>query len=328
MCARVGRHAIGLCALTIAGCTPDTSLKHRCNADHDCATGRLCTGGICVPRSAVDSSAVSDGGPPGETDGGPQADTRRLGRDRANIMFVTSELLELRFEPLEVADDRCNNAAAAAGLPGEYRAWISSSEVHARDRLGQARGWVRPDGLPFADTVDDIVNGRIFTPPLIDERGQAIVVPGAFDDQAAVATGTSSFGYNIPQENGNDWRRPNEPIGVGSAIGTTDRWTYYAGVSFEYGGRIYCFGVDQDFPVRPAPESGKRAFLSEAKFFPGGGIAAADGLCAAEAATAGLAGSLRRCPSQCARDRSVRRRSARHHIECDQHGPIRRAHKG
>jgi len=56
---------------------------------------------------------------------------------------------------------------------------------------------------------------------------------------------------------------------------------------------IYCFGVDKVTPVAPAPAAGRLAFLTDAYFRPGGGIQAADGLCAAEASAAGIAGRFK-----------------------------------
>ena len=56
--------------------------------------------------------------------------------------------------------------------------------------------------------------------------------------------------------------------------------------------RIYCFGVDQNFPVVPAETPGKRAFVLDATFTPVGGRDAADLACANEAADAGLTGEF------------------------------------
>ena len=108
-------------------------------------------------------------------------------------MFVTSQKYPPRFQPLENADAKCNDAATAGGLPGEYRAWLSTAAIYARDRLAGARGWVRRDGSPFADTVDDLVAGKIFNPPLLDEFGNE--VRSGIDD--FVATGTDATGYNV-----------------------------------------------------------------------------------------------------------------------------------
>src|SRR5213592_2896892 len=88
----------------------------------------------------------------------------------ANYVFVTSTT----HAPDELgpadADRICNARAQAAGLPGTYVAWLSSSTEPARDRLGSARGWVRLDGLPFTDTLADLAAGKVFYPVGLDER--------------------------------------------------------------------------------------------------------------------------------------------------------------
>jgi hypothetical protein len=92
----------------------------------------------------------------------------------ANLVFVTSQhVIAGQLGSLAAADARCNDAAGGAGLPGHYVAWLSTSKTSAIDRLAGARGWVRPDGRPFADTPADIAAGRIWYPASIDENGAA-----------------------------------------------------------------------------------------------------------------------------------------------------------
>src|SRR5215510_6780649 len=75
----------------------------------------------------------------------------------ANLVFVTSQhVIAGQLGSLAAADAVCNESAANAGLPGVYVAWLSTSATNAIDRLAGARGWVRPDGRPFADTSADI----------------------------------------------------------------------------------------------------------------------------------------------------------------------------
>jgi hypothetical protein len=278
-------------------CTPDLSLKHRCLVDSDCVAGRTCAGGECRATAAGDASSAEDAG---AADGGVSGADGKGGDGgdgvgilpgvRPNVVFVTSEKIELRFESLDVADEKCNAAARAAGLPGEYRAWLSTVDVDARDRLGSARGWVRPDGVPFADTLEDIVNGRILNPPALDELG--VEIPP--EDDYAVATATNPFGYHAPGFDCDDWTSGESTTMLlgGRARATTDHWTFYSYGDCSAPGRIYCFGVDQSFPVAPAPVAGKRAFISDKmlQWSPGG--ASADAHCAAEAADAGLSGSF------------------------------------
>jgi hypothetical protein len=277
MAAVVGLAAVSA-ALTAMACAADTTLKHRCVTDEDCAAGRVCVNGMC--RSPTPNSIRDAGG---------SASTGT----RPNYMFVTSQRVDLRLRSLERADAHCSSAAADAGLPGDYRAWLSTDDVHARDRLGRARGWIRVDGAPFADTVDDLVAGRIFNPPSVNERGQTLSI----DDVEPIATGTNPFGYNMPGANCHNWTLDGfeqypEGTLAGSPHGTTNSWTASYEVECEPS-RLYCFGVDQEWPVRPAEvlvPGSKRAFVTDGLFRPGGGLAAADALCAGEAAEAGLPG--------------------------------------
>src|SRR5262249_30645591 len=78
----------------------------------------------------------------------------------AHYAFVTSTTyVPGNWGSVGTADSACNTRAAAAGLPavGSYRAWLSTSTVTARSRLTPARGWIRTDGLPVADTAVSLV---------------------------------------------------------------------------------------------------------------------------------------------------------------------------
>ena len=247
-----------LSVVAIGSCTLDLSLKHRCETASDCEPGRACVRHVC--------QAAATG-------------------QRPNIMFVTSRRYPPRFQPLEDADAKCNDAADAAGLPGDYRAWLSTAAIYARDRLAGARGWVRTDGAPFADTVDDLVAGRIFNPPMFDEFGHEV----RSGDTDVVATGTDPTGYNSPGNTCNEWA--NDQAGnvlYGTTDGTTGVWTSFFISSCGTPMRLYCFGVDQVFAVTPAETAGKIAFVSDALFTPVGGREAADAACAREADAAGI----------------------------------------
>src|SRR5262245_12432676 len=83
----------------------------------------------------------------------------------SNVAFVTTRTLNpSTFGGLAGADAICQATADQAGLPGTYIAWLSTTTTNAVDRLAGSRGWVRTDGVPFADTPADIAAGRIFAP--------------------------------------------------------------------------------------------------------------------------------------------------------------------
>ncbi len=77
-----------------------------------------------------------------------------------NVVFVSSTTSNGDLGGQAGADAECASLATAASLPsGTYKAWLSTSTANAISKLGGARGFVRPDGQPFADQVSDIATG-------------------------------------------------------------------------------------------------------------------------------------------------------------------------
>lgn len=174
--------------------------------------------------------------------------------------------------------------AQDAGLPGEFVAWLSTSEVDAIDRLNGARGWVRPDGRPFVDRPVDILEGRIFYPPVLDELGQEV-------RNRRALTGTSEDGDAASTcEN---WTTVVDATAtVGEPGATFSAWssdtTHDCAENQSVG--VYCFGVDGSVPVEHEPVEGRRAFVTALSLDGSAGLAAFDETCAAEAEGAGLSG--------------------------------------
>src|SRR5690606_37464596 len=84
--------------------------------------------------------------------------------EKHNVVFVTStQQAAGSLGGLEGADALCRARAEAGGLPRpeSYVAWLSDDTVSAIDRLSGSRGWVRPDGRPFVDTLADLESGII-----------------------------------------------------------------------------------------------------------------------------------------------------------------------
>jgi hypothetical protein len=77
-------------------------------------------------------------------------------------------------------DTECNAAATAAGINDAagagYIAVMSDGASTARARLGAARGWVRRDGTPFADTQAALFDAdQVLNPIRFDEYGEALI---------------------------------------------------------------------------------------------------------------------------------------------------------
>jgi hypothetical protein len=87
-----------------------------------------------------------------------------------NIMFVTNTASTGDLAGPDGADKTCGTLARAAGFVGTYVAYLSSTSVAgvvttAASRVGSATGWVRPDGTPIMNTVDQLVAGTLFNAP-------------------------------------------------------------------------------------------------------------------------------------------------------------------
>lgn len=204
---------------------------------------------------------------------------------QANLVFMTSLGVPKGPNVVEQADGLCNELAQDAGLPGEYVAWLSTSEVAALDRLRGARGWVRPDGLPFADRPSDILEGRIFYPPVLDELGAEVRSRRAL-------TGTSAAGE--VSANCEDWTITEKVSAtIGEPGATFSAWTSDGSLNCAEAQSlgVYCFGVDLSVPVAFEPQEGRHAFVTATLFDGSVGFDAFDEACATEATGAGLEGS-------------------------------------
>jgi hypothetical protein len=233
--------------------------------------------GVGCGRLAFDPIGVVDDAEP---DGSGSASV--------NIAFVTSTNVQPSTLGGQIgADAFCAQRAAAAGLPtNTYVAWLSTSTSDAKTRVGDARGWVRTDGLPFADTLDALLMGRVLYPLRIDEN--KLDRPNA-----ATLTGTSRDGvFHTSASQCADF------MGLGTATfgwsdGGTDIWTEQPGFDCGEPAPLYCFGIDHQTEVTVAPVTGRRAFVTKTGFGATSGLAGADAICEFEAQDAGLPGTFR-----------------------------------
>jgi hypothetical protein len=201
-----------------------------------------------------------------------------------NIVFATSTTQNGNLGGLAGADQLCATRASAAGLTGNYVAWLSTSSVDAIDRLGGASGWVRPDGKPFANTP----LSAIYYPIRQDEFGNELWGRQVF-------TGTDRNGTKETGSMCSDWAANTGRGRSGGTNVTHVSWTdHYGGDdACSYEQSIYCFGIDHSADVTPSSSSMRIAFLSDGDFSPGSGIAEADALCQTEATGAGLTGTFK-----------------------------------
>ena len=205
-----------------------------------------------------------------------------------NIAFVTSTSHTGDVNGLLGADRLCQARADAAGLPGTYRAWLSTDATSAISRLAGASGWVRPDDRPVANTPAELAAGRMFHPIRLDENGRDV---GDVD----VMTGTNANGTMSTASDCGDYNLADtQSVTHGRADGVSSPFSIFGSGACSTARRMYCFGIDHAATVAPTPPTSfRRAFITSASWTPGGGLASADALCTSEATAAGLPGTYR-----------------------------------
>jgi cysteine-rich repeat protein len=203
-----------------------------------------------------------------------------------NVAFVTSTTYKVStLGGLAGADAACATRASAADLPGNFVAWMGTSEVAIAARLEGARGWVRPDGKPFLDEADAQAT---FYPPSITELGNLVSRDGP-PTAGGYASGAS----------GNecaDWtsEAADQYLLSGDPTGGTGAWNgSWTSTQCSSPFRLYCLQRDFSNVLSFEPTGGRLAFVSNEPWFPEGGLSAADARCDQDALDAGLSGSFK-----------------------------------
>ncbi len=170
----------------------------------------------------------------------------------------------------------CQALADAAGLDGEFVALLwDSTNTPPSSRLPGSRGWVDTLGRPIADLPTDFDNATTLYPMNHDETGQVVT------DIAWTGHGGTSC---------TNWTTQ---AGIGIVANTYETLFVFtpnnSGCAATW--HLNCVERGRVVPVTPAVATGRIAFVTAGQFTPGGGLAAADALCNAEASTAGLPGT-------------------------------------
>ncbi len=221
---------------------------------------------------------------------------------------------------LAAGDAICQARAAEAGLSGNFVAWLSDANNDAYCRVHNLPGkksancgqgglpveagpWVRTDGFPFSETIDQLVNdGKVLAPVRYDESGNAFVGSQNY------MTGTNADGtYDaIGNTTCSNWTsntsNPMVHAVGGFTDGTTYSWTHnYSGACNSSSWRLLCLEAGPGVPLPPYTTDGKKVFVTSSSGTgdlgtwagAGGnsGLAAGDAICRSKAAEAGLANS-------------------------------------
>jgi hypothetical protein len=228
----------------------------------------------------------------------------------ANIAFVSSAtytILQLAAlgsgatqaeRVLSGADSKCTTLANSlpAGTPSNtYVAWLSRSGVTAKSRIGDARGWVRRDGKPFAaQLAGSRYQVPVLYPPEVDETGAILAAGGpvwsASNDDGS-ASGNDCTNWT---ETGTSYH-----MTTGERSGGTFSWSGYSNNPCAGPYALYCLGTRYTAAVPPpAPPSPRKvAFMLDVNkgysIRPNGNLLDADMVCNTTATQSGLPGTYK-----------------------------------
>ncbi len=209
------------------------------------------------------------------------ATTARFDTLSANLAFVTSTTFLGNLGSAAAYERQCNTLATAAGINNStndaYVSWMAASNYAPATLLGSTRGWVRLDLLPWIDDMTTALStGAVYYPVAYDENGQRVIA-----DTLSGMGGTGVL-YNC-----NDW--------TDSTLNTTHGNTHAGGKwwivnnvgisSCANASRVICLMKGANTPVTVTPVVGKKIYLTKTGWVPGGGLAAADAKCLADAPT-------------------------------------------
>ena len=183
-----------------------------------------------------------------------------------NLIFVTHDTFATTLGGVAAYDAKCNAAASAVGLNNlagsGYIAYLSSPSSLASTRLGSARGWVRLDGRPFADTQSSLLNGQVFNPIHFADFGQV-------DSGVFVMTGTS-FGQLGNSCSG--WTSASG-VGLGGDPQAGPSWSDLFGDQLcSAAGHLICVGISKTTPVAAVVTSGRQIWHTNTPYIIGGGL--------------------------------------------------------
>lgn len=209
-------------------------------------------------NSVRDTSNSNDGSSDGPSDGGPrEASPPPDAASLPRLVFVSSTTSTGAMGGLAGADSKCKSLADSSGVAAvvnrNWRAWLSTSTIQARERIpmiGGAGGGIPAYRLVSGDLV--FPEGFVFGPkpgdaggpnlPLRvidqDERGQTIAASGVW-------TGTQNDGSRCGSSATSfcdDWSTTNGGSCYGYVSGVS-AWSSGSGGSATTLNRIYCFEV-------------------------------------------------------------------------------------
>ena len=158
------------------------------------------------------------------------------------IVFVTGSRYGSNLDGLYGADQICNEAATNAGLPGSYRAWLSTSLVDAIDRLTPGAGpYELVDGTTVALDNADLADGTISAAISLTQSGNPVANPAdvwtGTNPSGTVVSPSDELGYTCM-----DWAGAGSSTAFfGDATADNGAWTYAEILECGESAHLYCF---------------------------------------------------------------------------------------
>lgn len=154
-------------------------------------------------------------------------------------VFLTSVTYNGNLGGLNGADAECSALAAQAGLPGNYKAWLSDSVNSVNERFTHAGPYVLVDGTPLADSWEDLTDGYVSERINRDENN-TYYLNNQFVWTNTLRDGASKNDYYV--YSCNNWTTTSYMGGVGSTYYTHYYWTDSNTTNnCSYSRRLYCF---------------------------------------------------------------------------------------
>ncbi len=162
----------------------------------------------------------------------------------SGTMFVTASTQDGNLGGLAGADALCTLRAKAAGLPGDYVAWLSTDTVDAIDRV-EDRPYRRTDGQWIANSRVDLTDGDLAESPNLSAN-QILV-----EDQ--VWTGTQVNGRADSSGDCSDWTSAASGVQAmtGLSEASSSNWIVEAPSDCSTQRHLYCFGGIATDPANP-----------------------------------------------------------------------------
>jgi hypothetical protein len=161
----------------------------------------------------------------------------------AKCVFTASTAFGANFGGLAGADMQCQMLAQAAGLNGEYRAWLSSTTESAGSRLSHAAvPYHLVDGTLIANDWSDLTSGSLRHAIDLNEHGGAPPGTSAVGGHDVWTDTLPSGALNFPSSTCGDWANPGAPGSLGDYTQQTGMyWTYKFNLSACSGtATLYC----------------------------------------------------------------------------------------